>query len=309
MTVDKILAQFIEVALLKNVSHAAKKLHLSQPTLTQNMKKLEARLGIPLFERTASGVTTTEYGDLLLEQAQMMQRIYSNTLIKLESFKERQTHNLRIGTGHAWWHLFVSDCFNRYRMLHPEVNIHIDLGNHLRLIDLLLSGDIDLFIGHEIHGLNPRVGIHFHPLFTVTDSMFARDGHPLCGHKVTPEALLDFPHLKLTPDEKRYRQIVEDVQQQKLSRNRLHLTEQVVWSTNSLVSAIDMLNHSDAVLQSYPACMADYFAAHHIVPLKGTQQGQKNIVGVYILREKIDAPHVIQVQKMMLQQLENKNII
>ena len=38
---DKILQQFLEVATLQNVSHAAKKLCLSQPTLTHNMKKLE----------------------------------------------------------------------------------------------------------------------------------------------------------------------------------------------------------------------------------------------------------------------------
>jgi DNA-binding transcriptional LysR family regulator len=72
--VDKILRQFTEVAMFKNVSHAANKLCLSQPAVTHNMKKLEESLGVQLLERTSTGVKTTEYGDLLLEQAQMMRR-------------------------------------------------------------------------------------------------------------------------------------------------------------------------------------------------------------------------------------------
>ncbi|HBS7601972.1 TPA: LysR family transcriptional regulator, partial [Klebsiella pneumoniae] len=53
---DKILQQFLEVASLQNVSHAAKKLFLSQPTLTHNMKKLEESLGVQLFVRTSNGI-------------------------------------------------------------------------------------------------------------------------------------------------------------------------------------------------------------------------------------------------------------
>lgn len=56
MIVDKILRQFIEVAMFKNVSHAANKLCLSQPTLTHNMKKLEENLGVQLLERTSTGL-------------------------------------------------------------------------------------------------------------------------------------------------------------------------------------------------------------------------------------------------------------
>ncbi|WP_233527634.1 LysR family transcriptional regulator [Serratia sp. PAMC26656] len=305
---DKILEQFIEVANLKNVSHAAKKLHLSQPTLTQNIKKLEAKLGVSLFERTSTGVVTTEYGELLLEQAQMMQRIYANTLLKIKNFKERQQHNLRIGTGHAWWHLFVLDCFNTYRSLHPLVNIHIDFGNHLRLIDLLLTGDIDLFIGHEIHGLTPGIGIHFVPFFSVSDAMFARNGHPLHGKEVTPEALLDYPYLKLTPDEKRYRHMIGEGQRPRLNKNLLHMTEQVVWSSNSLTSIVDMLNNSDAVLQAYPACMRGYFADHDIIQLKSLNKGELNIVGMYCLRERFYTPQVAEILTLMQDHLKYTTI-
>ncbi|CAI0708095.1 LysR family transcriptional regulator [Serratia ficaria] len=304
MIVDKILRQFIEVAMFKNVSHAANKLCLSQPTLTHNMKKLEETLGVQLLERTSTGVNTTEYGDLLLEQAQMMQRIYDNTLLKLAFIKARQEQSLRMGTGHAWWYMFVRDSFNAYRRLHPTVNIHIDLGNHLRLMDLLLGGDIDLFIGHEIQGLNPKAGISFLPLFGTTDSMFVRRGHPLLDRVVTPDALLDYPCVELTPDETRYQHMVEDMQPKRLARNRLHLAERVICSTNSMMSAVDMVNDSDAVMLAYPSCMAGYFADYGIVPLQMNQESPRCTVGIYLMREKADAPHVVQMQELMRQHLE-----
>lgn len=71
------------------MSHAAKKLCLSQPTLTHNMKKLEESLDVQLFIRTSNGMKLTEFGEVLLEQTRIMQRIYDNTLTKIEMLKER----------------------------------------------------------------------------------------------------------------------------------------------------------------------------------------------------------------------------
>ncbi|HHG8774821.1 TPA: substrate-binding domain-containing protein, partial [Raoultella planticola] len=230
------------------------------------------------------------------------------TLTRIKSVKEKEQHNLRIGSGHAWWNTFVRDCFNLYSSRYPSVNIHIDIGNHLRLIDLLLTGDIDLFIGHEIHGLNPGIGIHFAPFFSVRDKMFARNGHPLCGELVTPEALLDYPYLKLTPDEKRYRKIVGDLKKNSLNNNSLHMTEPVIWSTNSLISAIDILKHSDAVLRAYPGTMTAFFAEHNIVPLRSSHKGEVNIVGMYCLRERWDTPQIVEIQMLMQEHLKYAEI-
>lgn len=301
---DKILRQFIEVAKFQNVSHAANKLCLSQPTLTHNMKKLEENLGVPLLERTSTGVKTTEFGELLLEQAQMMQRIYDNTLLKMASIKARQTQSLRMGTGHAWWVMFVRDSFNAYRSRHPGVNIHVDLGNHLRLMDLLLGGDIDLFIGHEIQGLNPGAGIRFLPLFTTRDSYFVRSGHPLLGREIAPHELLDYNLVELTPDENRYQHMMDDMQAKRTLRSRLHLAERVIWSSNSMMAAVDMVNDSDGILLTYPRCMADYFAQYGLRPLQITTGSPNLAVGIYLMREKADTQPVLEMQALLKHHLE-----
>lgn len=295
---DKILRQFLEVASFKNVSHAAKKLCLNQSTLSLNIQKLEQSLGMELFTRSSTGVELTECGEVLAEHIRMMQRIYDNALIKMEFIKERHDRELRVGTGHAWWYLFLRETVETYRERHPTANIHSELGNHLRLMDLLLSGDIDLFIGHEIAGLSRKAGVMFLPLFTTSNKNFVRQEHPLIYRECSLDDLLEYPHLEITPDESRYQHVMEDLQPKKLERSVLHLTEKIIYSSNSLMASIDMLSTTNAVMP-YPGPMENYFRQFNLVPLTMTEPSATCAVGVYLLRERNDDPHIHDVLALM----------
>ncbi len=302
---DKILQQFLEVATLRNVSHAAKKLCLSQPTLTHNMKKLEESLDVRLFVRTSNGIKLTEYGEVLLEQTRIMRRIYDNTLIKMELLKERHERELKIGTGHAWWYLFVRELIDAYRVQHPAANIHIDVGNHLRQMDLLLSGDLDLFIGHEIHGLNKNAGVQFIPLFISTDRVFVRPGHPLVLKNCTIKDLADFPTIEITPDEMRYAHVVEDYQPKKQERIKLHLTEKILYRSNSMITCVDLAKSTNGLLP-FPGSMAGYFAQFGLKPIQMSEEYTKGTIGVYLMREKSEDEHTQDILSMIHQYLEMK---
>ena len=146
----------------------------------------------------------------------MMLRLYDNALMKMEMVKDHQDRELKIGTGHAWWYLFVRDTVNAYRRHYPGANLYIDVGNNLRLMDLLLSADIDLFIGHEIAGLSRKAEVKFEPLFVSHDKVYVRQNHPLtyrenCGL----EDLVEYPSMEATFTDLRYRGLIEDTQPQK----------------------------------------------------------------------------------------------
>lgn len=306
---DKILQQFLEVATFQNVSHAAKKLCLSQPTLTHNMKKLEDSLEVQLFVRTSNGMKLTEFGEVLLEQTRIMQRIYDNTLTKMEMLKERHERELKIGSGHAWWYLFLRETIDTYRQVHSAANIHIDIGNHLRQMDLLLSGDIDLFIGHEIPGLNKRAGVLFIPLFISRDKVFVRKDHPLTMKSCSRADLMDYPTIEITPDEVRHSHVVEDFQPKKLERTQLHLTEKILYRSNSIVTCIDMACNSNGLLP-FPGSMEGFFKQFNLVSLALTEEYTKGSVGIYIIREKQDDRHIQDVLEMIHQSLEkNRHLL
>lgn len=306
---DKILQQFLEVATLQNVSHAAKKLCLSQPTLTHNMKKLEESLDVQLFIRTSNGMKLTEFGEVLRDQTRIMQRIYDNTLTKMEMLKERHERELKIGSRHAWWYLFLRDMITIYRQIHPAANIHVDIGNHLRQMDLLLSGDIDLFIGHEIPGLNKRAGVLFLPLFISRDKVFVREGHPLTIRACNKQDLLDYPTIEITPDEVRHAHVVEDLQPKKLERTQLHLTDKILYRSNSITTCIDMACSSNGLLP-FPGSMEGYFKQYNLVSLTLTEEYTRGTIGIYLIRERQDDLHIQDVLELIHQSLEkNRHLI
>jgi len=289
---EKSLRQFLMVAEMRSLSHAAKRLFISQPTLTHNMKKLEESLGVELFVRSSKGMDLTAYGEALLEQARIMRQVHENTLSKLEQMRTRQERGLKVGVGFAWWQLFFRDLFREYRAAHPGAPAHIDIANHLRSMDQLLSGDIDLFIGHKIVGLSERSGAVFMPLFRIFDKCFVRPDHPLLGGPCSLDDLLDYPHVDVTPDESRYRQqVVEDSQLREADRRQYHLAERVVWSSNSMSASLDILLESDAIM-TYTGTLAAYLSQFGIRPLDIIETQGPFTVGLYTLGDRVQDERV-----------------
>lgn len=300
---DRILRQFLMVAELKSVTQAAKRLFVSQPTLTHNMKKLEADLQVDLFVRTSRGMGLTEYGEVLLEQTRIMHRVHENTLVKLGSMKVSRERGFRAGVGFAWWHLFFRELYREYRQAHPEAPAHIDTSNHLRCMDQLISGDIDFLVGHRISGLSPRLGVVFEPLFEVRDAAYVRAGHPLLESPCSLDNLLAFPAMEVTPDESRYsRQVIEDPGLKQAEHGRYHLTERVVWSSSSMSIGLDILQESDAIM-TYPESMAPYFATFGVYPLQMQDAPRPMAVGLYTLEDREDDESLLSLKQMILDYL------
>lgn len=244
---DKVLRQFLEVATLKNVTHAANKLCMNQSTLSINIKRLEESLGVPLLIRSSSGVELTEFGHVVLEEARIMQRLHDNTLTKIEFLKERLERELKVGSGHAEWHLFVRDSVRTYRQRHPSANIHTEVGNNLRLMDQLLSGDLDLSVGNEIYGLNRNAGVLFIPLYQVTNKAFVRAAHPLALRSCTADDLKDYPAIHLTPNESRYYHVMDELYLKEYGSS-VHMAEKIVYSSNTMEACIETLEGTNAIL-------------------------------------------------------------
>lgn len=92
-----LLEQLIALDECKTLSSAAKKIHLTQPTLTRSMQKLESEMGVPLFDRNNKKIQLNENGKLTAEYARRiisLKNEMQNAVLKLE----RSKHILSIGT-------------------------------------------------------------------------------------------------------------------------------------------------------------------------------------------------------------------
>lgn len=89
------LRQFAVVARSESMTEAAHKLGVSQPSLSQSIKKLEGSLGVPLFTRDGRNLILNEYGKILLQQADIAFRSMDNAVKELHDLSDYGQRNIR----------------------------------------------------------------------------------------------------------------------------------------------------------------------------------------------------------------------
>mgnify|MGYP000019521080 CR=1 FL=1 len=86
---------FHEIAATGSINEAARRLNMSQPPLSYQIKQLEAELKVKLFERTRAGVTLTEAGKLLYDRTENILSYVRSTELEVSKAGKKQV--LRIG--------------------------------------------------------------------------------------------------------------------------------------------------------------------------------------------------------------------
>lgn len=141
----RVLQYFIAVAQEKNFTKAAKYLHISQPSVSRQIQKLEDELGVKLFDRTENIITLTASGQYLYEQAKQIvdttQRTEQN--IKNQHLEIRGT--IRIGTGEsALLFLPVIKAIKAIAQKYPKIEFEIKSEDADQVMEKLENASIDL---------------------------------------------------------------------------------------------------------------------------------------------------------------------
>lgn len=280
---DKLLSQFLAVADAGSMSGAAATLLITQPTLTFNMRKLEETVGAPLFERSSRGVRLTRYGETLYENARVMNRLYDNTLNAIADQQRGTERGLSIGSGYSWWTLFLRQMVVDYQKEFPRAPVQVSLGNQLRLMDQMLSGDISMFLAHEIDGLSSAIGTDFLPLTRVYNAFFVRQGHPLLeaprhqrdidAYSMVISSLAESRHERFF-DSSRRRTRIETV----FDRTSF------AFRSNSLAACVDYVLSTDAVLQ-HTHVMREDFERRGLREVEQRDEPRRSVTGIYVLKE------------------------
>lgn len=97
----RVLRYFLEIAREENVTHAAQRLHISQPTLSRQIKELEDELGKKLFIRSNYSIKLTEEGMLLRKRAEDILDMADKTLAEFKSLNEINGGDIHIGCAES----------------------------------------------------------------------------------------------------------------------------------------------------------------------------------------------------------------
>ena len=140
------LRYFVAVAEELHFGRAAKRLHLSQPPLSQQIHKLEDILGYPLFVRTSRSVKLTTAGEALFERARRTLRNVQRDIEETRSIGQGEVGSLNIGFVGSAMLTTLPGIFRAYRSAYPRVRLHLHESFTSRVAEGLENGTLDVGI-------------------------------------------------------------------------------------------------------------------------------------------------------------------
>ena len=201
------LKYVVTVAETGNITEAAKRLFISQPSLTNAIKELETEMQITIFNRTNKGVLISNEGDLFLSYAR---QVLEQTNLLEEKFKniDKQSPRFSVSCQH---YSFAVNAFvdvirefdaNRYDFTLRETQTHEIIEDVSRLkseIGILYTSSKNEEILLKLIKQN---GLKFEELFIAKPHVFLYSKHPLAGKEaLTLKDLEEYPYLSFEQGE------------------------------------------------------------------------------------------------------------
>src|SRR6266404_1872914 len=137
------LRYFVAVAECGNVSRAADRCHIAQPSLSQQLRKLEENLGVKLFDRLGRGIAITDAGRALLPRARRVLAEVRETEANLKREADGCQGTLVVGAIPTMAPYLLPAALDRLRAAHPECQVNVREGLTETLVEALADNEID----------------------------------------------------------------------------------------------------------------------------------------------------------------------
>ena len=140
---------FYVVAKNGNMTKASEELFISQPAISQSIKKIENQLGGTLFLRSKKGMELTAEGKMFYEYIKNAIELIENAQNEFSSFQELDKGEIKIGVSTTLTKLILMDKLKEFHKKFPNININITNDITCHLIDNLKLGKLDFVIFNE----------------------------------------------------------------------------------------------------------------------------------------------------------------
>lgn len=161
---------FYAAALAGNISKAADELFISQPAISQSIKKLEQSLDTALFVRNSRGVQLTEEGELLFAHVKSAFQTLEAGEHQLRLRRELGVGHLRIGVSSTLCKYVLLPYLTDFVKLHPHVQVTIACQSTNHTLQMLEQEELDLGLTGRPEHLH---GMKFYPLRNIQDIFVA----------------------------------------------------------------------------------------------------------------------------------------
>jgi LysR family transcriptional regulator, cyn operon transcriptional activator len=190
------LRYFSALADCLNFTRAAERVHVTQSTLSHQIRQLEDEVGRPLFDRIGKRVVLTEAGELFIGFATKALREVDQGLGVLRKATRPLTGTLRIGATHTFNLRLIPDCLATFLERFPTVKIVVEELEADGIEQRLLTGELDIGIAYRPTGATE---LWFEPLYNEEMVLVVSSAHPLARRKRIRMAELHRQRVVLLP--------------------------------------------------------------------------------------------------------------
>lgn len=141
-----LLKTFLCVFETKSILSASKKLYISQPAVTNSIKKLEKHLGGELFVRTSKGVIPTEEGKQFSENCYNALKLIENGINNFNAYSTLTTGRLNIGSSSTIIRKLLLPFIEVFSKRYPNIIISITDATSDRLVKMTKRGEVDFSV-------------------------------------------------------------------------------------------------------------------------------------------------------------------
>jgi LysR family cyn operon transcriptional activator len=174
------LRYFVALAECLNFTRAAERVHVTQSTLSHQIRQLEEELGRVLFERIGKRVVMTEPGEVFLEFAMRALREVDQGLGALQQSSRGLAGEVRIGATNTFNLGFIPECAATFMARHPTAKVIVTELPADEIGARLNAGELDLGIAYRPTGPSD---LWFEPLYNEEMVLVVSDRHPLARRK------------------------------------------------------------------------------------------------------------------------------
>lgn len=177
------LRYFLAVAEELHFGHAAERLHMAQPPLSQQIRRLEEEIGYPLFLRTSRSVKLTPAGKALVDRARRTLHKVDEDLEAVRSVARGEVGVLKVGFVGSAMLTRLPAILGKYRRLYSRVQLHLNEFHTSHLIEALRDGSADVALARDAGSAED---LHVEHAFMEHFIAIVPKRHPLAGLRSVP---------------------------------------------------------------------------------------------------------------------------
>jgi LysR family cyn operon transcriptional activator len=241
---------FLAVAEHQNFTRAAEALHVSQPTLSQQMKQLEDTLGAQLLDRTGRTIRLTDAGEAYAQYARRALQDLDAGKRAIHDAQDLTRGDLRLAMTPTFTAYLIGPLVARFNATYPGINLSVTEMNQDQIEALLVQDELDIGIGF----MDARsTEIESQAWFVETLALVVGKGHPYAARQ-EPLSLREFakePRVLLNGDFATRIHIDRHCQQQGIK-------PPIAIEANSVSGIIEIVQHSDRLATVLPEAVAQH---------------------------------------------------